>query len=201
MVAITFSIFPVALASNTITTDTENISVKLDTNTSAVLTTTPVVSIIVPGNSADDIAQQQAAAAAAAKAKALAVHKTASVARTYNDPSDFDLIYQRADAATGVDWKLLKAIHIVETGGSGSTGLRNASGATGPMQFLPSTFRHYAIDGNGDGITDIANVEDAIFTAANYLRACGYPSLKVALWGYNPSSYYFSKVMNTYRTI
>ncbi|MEI6499322.1 MAG: lytic transglycosylase domain-containing protein [bacterium] len=116
--------------------------------------------------------------------------------RVYNDPSDFDVIYQSAESALGVDWRLLKAIHMTETGASGSTMRSNSSGATGPMQFLPSTWRHYGIDGNNDGIVDISNVNDAIFGAANYLRACGYPDVRKALWGYNPSTAYYNKVMS-----
>jgi len=115
--------------------------------------------------------------------------------RVYSDPSDFDTIYKAAENATGVDWRLLKAIHTIETGASGSTTKRNPSGATGPMQFLPSTWKHYGVDGNGDGIADITNVNDAIFSAANYLKACGYPNIKSALWGYNPSTRYYTKVM------
>jgi membrane-bound lytic murein transglycosylase B len=63
------------------------------------------------------------------------------------------------------------------------------------MQFLPSTWKHYGVDGNGDGVADITNVNDAIFSAANYLKACGYPNIKSALWGYNPSTRYYTKVM------
>ncbi|NMN96717.1 lytic transglycosylase domain-containing protein [Antrihabitans stalactiti] len=41
--------------------------------------------------------------------------------------------------------------------------------AVGPMQFLPSTWTHYAADGNGDGIADPNNVFDAALGAAQYL--------------------------------
>lgn len=115
--------------------------------------------------------------------------------RVYSDPSNFDVIYQSAGETFDVDWTLLKAIHIVETGASGSTMRRNPSGATGPMQFLLSTFRRHAIDGNGDGVKDIGNLEDSIFTAAAYLRACGYPNVQKALWGYNPSTSYYYHVI------
>ena len=43
----------------------------------------------------------------------------------------------------------------------------------GPMQFLPSTFAHYAVDGDHDGLLDIMSPGDAIFTAARYLCANG----------------------------
>ena len=115
--------------------------------------------------------------------------------RVYSDPVNFDSIYQNAGAAYGVDPSIIKAIHIVETGASGSTYRSNASGATGPMQFLPSTWRRHGVDGDGDGQADIGNVTDAIFSAAKYLKDCGYPNLKKALWGYNPSNSYYNKVL------
>jgi membrane-bound lytic murein transglycosylase B len=160
---------------------------------------------IVPGESQTQKADREKAEADA-KAKVDAeMAKLALVSRNtvtrerrvYSDPSNFDEIYIRAQNVTGVDARILKAIHQVETGGSGSTGLTNhsGSGATGPMQFLPSTWRRHGVDGNGDGIADINNVEDAIFSAATYLNACGYPNVKKALWGYNPSTSYYNKVM------
>ncbi|MEK7096428.1 MAG: lytic transglycosylase domain-containing protein [Patescibacteria group bacterium] len=132
----------------------------------------------------------------AAEAEAAARNTVSRGTRIHVDPSNFDEMYQRAGAAYGVSPALLKAVHIVETGASGSTSRANPSGATGPMQFLPSTFRAYGVDGNGDGVKDICNVEDAVFSAARYLKACGYPNVKLALYGYNPSSRYVNKVAN-----
>lgn len=43
------------------------------------------------------------------------------------------------------------------------------AGAMGFGQFIPSSYRHYAIDFDGDGVVDILNnVEDAIGSVANY---------------------------------
>lgn len=185
-----------------------NADIKLDTSKSTLLVSDTKISTIVPGESrvekeareAREKAEAEARAKALAEAREKATQSRSTVARerrVYVDPSNFDEIYARAGAAYGVDPRILSAIHQVETGRSGSSGITNhsGSGATGPMQFLPSTWRTHGVDGNGDGIKDINNVEDAIFAAAAYLKACGYPNVKKALWGYNPSQAYYNKVM------
>lgn len=121
--------------------------------------------------------------------------------RVYSDPGSFETVYGAAAERFGVDARLLKAIHYVETGCSGSTSKRSFAGAIGPMQFLASTFNRHAVDGNGDGILDVTNLEDSIFSAAAYLRACGYPNIKSALHGYNPSSAYYRKVASVARSL
>jgi membrane-bound lytic murein transglycosylase B len=45
--------------------------------------------------------------------------------------------------------------------------------AVGPMQFIPSTWRRWASDGNGDGVADPNNIYDAAAAAARYLCASG----------------------------
>jgi len=40
------------------------------------------------------------------------------------------------------------------------------AGAQGIAQFMPYTWKHYGIDGNGDGVIDVWNPEDAIPSAA-----------------------------------
>lgn len=48
------------------------------------------------------------------------------------------------------------------------------AGAIGYCQFMPSNL-HLAVDGNGDGVVNIAeNMPDAIASAANFLEAHGY---------------------------
>jgi len=167
------------------------------------------ISEIIPGESALQKAEREAREKIEAEAKAKAEVQAeakrreglARGSRVYAISGNFADIYARAGAVFGVDPRLLEAIHQVETGKSGSTSKQSYAGATGPMQFLPSTFRRHGVDGNGDGIKDITNVEDAIFAAANYLKACGYPNVKKALWGYNPSQSYYSKVTNVARSI
>ena len=45
--------------------------------------------------------------------------------------------------------------------------------AVGPMQFLPSTWRTWATDGDGDGRSDPHDLDDAAAAAARYLCASG----------------------------
>ncbi|MCW2769706.1 MAG: lytic murein transglycosylase [Aeromicrobium sp.] len=45
--------------------------------------------------------------------------------------------------------------------------------AVGPMQFIPSTWRKWGSDGDGDGVEDPSNVFDAAYAAARYLCASG----------------------------
>lgn len=133
---------------------------------------------------------QQEAAAAAIKPKI----STPKV--VYNDPSNFDEIYKAAGAQFNVPWKILKAVHYVETGCSGSTSKSSYAGARGPMQFMPGTWRAYGVDGNGDGVADMCNVVDAIYGAANLLAHSGAASGDVngALFNYNHSQRYVDKV-------
>ncbi|WP_413284019.1 lytic transglycosylase domain-containing protein [Vibrio sp. MA40-2] len=49
------------------------------------------------------------------------------------------------------------------------------AGAMGQSQFMPSSFVHYAVDGNGDGKIDIWNTKPDVFaSAANYLKSHGW---------------------------
>jgi len=48
------------------------------------------------------------------------------------------------------------------------------AGALGIAQFLPSSYRRYAVDFDGDGKRDLWNHEDAIGSIANYYRSYGW---------------------------
>jgi hypothetical protein len=71
--------------------------------------------------------------------------------------------------------------------------------AVGPMQFIPSSWRSYGADGNGDGEIDPHNMYDAALAAANLLcrRSAGLdtaPGLADALGHYNNSREYIRVV-------
>lgn len=80
--------------------------------------------------------------------------------------------------------------------------------AVGPMQFLPTTWKAYQADGNGDGIADPHNVYDAALGAGKYLCSGGMdlkdPTQELrAILRYNNSVKYANDVRrwsNAYRT-
>lgn len=93
---------------------------------------------------------------------------------TPTNPGNFDAVYKEAGAKYGVPWQVLYGIHLTETGlRDGAISNAQGSGAQGPMQFMPGTWRAYGVDGNGDGVADINNATDAIYGAANYLAKHG----------------------------
>ncbi len=48
------------------------------------------------------------------------------------------------------------------------------AGAIGVPQFMPSSYRKYAVDFDGDGVRDLRRVADAIGSVANYYRHFGW---------------------------
>ena len=114
-------------------------------------------------------------------------------------PEEMISIYQAAaDTCPGLEWTVLAAIHKLETH-FGVGRATSSKGAQGPMQFMPPTFVAYAVDGDGDGITDINNVSDAIFSAARLLCANGggEPArLASAIWNFNHSQAYLNEVVS-----
>ena len=93
------------------------------------------------------------------------------------------------------DWYVLAAVGKVESNHGQNMGPSSA-GAMGPMQFLPSTWKEYGVDGNRDGVANIMDPEDAAPAAAAYLRVGGAPGdWYKALYTYNRSSSYVKKVL------
>lgn len=62
---------------------------------------------------------------------------------------------------------------IRDTDGGRLDGDTTYDRAVGPMQFLPTTWEVYGADGNGDGVRDPHQLDDAALAAAAYLCADG----------------------------
>ncbi|MDV3205694.1 MAG: lytic murein transglycosylase [Rhodococcus ruber] len=72
--------------------------------------------------------------------------------------------------------------------------------AVGPMQFIPSTWKLYAGDGNGDGVADPQNLYDSTLTTAKYLCDGGntmhdLAQATKAIHRYNNSMAYVANVL------
>ena len=138
-------------------------------------------------------------------------------------PGSYLVLYQQSALRYGVDWAVLAAIGKVEcdhgrlqAAGCNPPGTVNPAGATGPMQFIGSTWRSgtppltvptigpptmttaqgYAADGDGDGFANVWDPADAIAGAARLLRANGAPAdYRRALRAYNPADTYVAAVL------
>jgi hypothetical protein len=128
-------------------------------------------------------------AAAAREAPARALRATDEI------PRRLIPIYRRAGARYHVPWVLLASINKFETGFGTNLSVSSA-GAVGWMQFLPSTWKRYAVDASGDGKADPYSPRDAINAAARYLEAAGVrTNLSAAVWSYNHSVPYVNTVI------
>ncbi len=104
-------------------------------------------------------------------------------------------IYQAAGIQYDVPWQVLAAINEIETDYGRNLSVSSA-GAVGWMQFLPSTWKEWGVDANGDGVADPYNPVDAIFTAARYLHAAGASkNLSQAIFAYNHAGWYVQSVL------
>jgi len=72
--------------------------------------------------------------------------------------------------------ELLAALTILDEGHVSLSRMTGSwAGAMGPFQFMPSSYRNYAVDADGDGRINIwGSVPDALASAANYLAKAGW---------------------------
>ncbi|MFI6318237.1 lytic transglycosylase domain-containing protein [Nonomuraea sp. NPDC050556] len=100
-----------------------------------------------------------------------------------------------AEKRFGVEWEVLAAIMLVETK-FGRVRSASSTGAQGPMQFMPGTWKQYGMGG------DVQNARDAVMAAANYLKASGAPgNYRRAVFAYNHDDRYVDAVLAHARQI
>lgn len=135
-------------------------------------------------------------------------------------------LYRQVESWSGLPWQVFWGLHAEETSlghNLGSIAVVNVlppdqkpyfrqicrelkwdpnrvygshKGAIGPFQFIPETWVRHAVDGNGDGVKDPFNVEDAAYSAANYLLHKGaQQDLQKSIWHYNQDPQYVKRVM------
>jgi Transglycosylase SLT domain len=152
------------------------------------------------------VSQVQAALGAGARAVRLvpvAVSTSLPVDTTppTGRPTTYPQLFQESAAryCPGLSWTVLAAIGQIESADGQNMGPSTA-GALGPMQFLPSTWATWGIDGFGDsGAPDIMNPFDAVPSAARLLCADGATNggagLRQAIFDYNHATWYVDEVL------
>ncbi|WP_448811395.1 lytic transglycosylase domain-containing protein [Agromyces bauzanensis] len=87
---------------------------------------------------------------------------------------------------------------IDDTDGGRIDGTAATDRAVGPMQFIPSTWAEWGADGNGDGVADPQQIDDAALAAAGYLCHSGDLSdaavWRTAVYSYNHVDAYVDAV-------
>jgi membrane-bound lytic murein transglycosylase B len=110
---------------------------------------------------------------------------------------------QAADPRCHLAWTTLAGIGWVESQHGTLGGLRDGAGAwqraIGPLQSIPSTWARWASDGDGDGVSDPHDLDDAAYAAARDLCAPGGdlgtgPGWSTAVFSYNHSTAYVRSV-------
>lgn len=127
---------------------------------------------------------------------------------TTNKDSVFQNYYQRA--RNKENFALNELVALISIQKRGMVDVYNLygsySGAFGIPQFLPTSYLKYGYDGNGDGKVDLFNLDDAIFSVANYLAQNGWKwndtnSYFYALFKYNRSKQYVESILDAYKEL
>lgn len=110
----------------------------------------------------------------------------------------------------GADGTVSPPIYGIALNGKGTALIRDSDGgaidgdadadrAVGPMQLIPQTWRNWHADGNGDGVEDPQNIDDAVVATANYLCRAStaldtQTGWRAAVSAYNTAPSYLAKV-------
>lgn len=111
------------------------------------------------------------------------------------------VIEHRAQRKVAWATEQLRALNAIDRNGTLDIASLYGSwaGAFGLTQFLPSSYVRWAVDANGDGTIDLYDLDDAVFSVANYLRTNGWgPSVeqqRKAVYHYNNSNAYVDAVL------
>lgn len=126
-------------------------------------------------------------------------------AKSYPQINDQNTVARAKSKARWAVYELANLIHLANGLGMDPLTISGSfSGALGPAQFLPSSFRLYGVDGDGDGIASPFNLADAKFSIGHYLRIFGWAEdapvdqKRKAVWFYNHSQVYVNTVMMIY---
>lgn len=122
---------------------------------------------------------------------------------------DMDRDYFAQRVTTKAQWAYAELIALLNMGAPDPKRLfeikGSYAGAFGMPQFLPSSYLRWAVDGNGDGTTDINDTSDAVASIANYLREHGWgPGAGLeqkmrSVWLYNRSPHYVDAIFEISR--
>ena len=74
--------------------------------------------------------------------------------------------------------EFLAAIELIQRGDVQPDRMKGSwAGAFGPTQFMPTVYKSYAVDADGDGHRDLTtSVPDLLFSTANYFKKHGWES-------------------------
>jgi membrane-bound lytic murein transglycosylase B len=106
---------------------------------------------------------------------------------------------RRAGWARG---QLRDLLYVAKHGGEDPVGIMGSfAGAFGMPQFIPSSYRSYGRDGDGDGVVDLDNLADATASIGYYLKENGWrvdssrARRRKVILTYNHSDFYADCVM------
>jgi murein DD-endopeptidase MepM/ murein hydrolase activator NlpD len=104
-------------------------------------------------------------------------------------------IYKAAGRRYHIRWQILAAINAIETDYGRNT-VTSSAGAIGWMQFMPATWRRYAVGTDAGGRPNPYDARDSIFAAARLLASNGgMRHIRRALRAYNHAEWYVDAVL------